>query len=183
VSLFVDPMRLAIAAEYESGDALIRAIDALRARGYGRLDAYVPTEVEGLDDHLAIPRTRIPIATLIAGVLGVATGYLVQWYCNSVSYPLDVGGRPIHPAPAYIPITFETMILFAAVVTTLALFAACRLPELWSPLGEVPGFERATIDRYWLGIDARDPRFDPRRTREHLFATDALRIVDLRGTR
>lgn len=179
MSRVVDPMRVAMAAEYDSGDALLRAAAALRARGYARLDAYTPIEIEGLEEQLSIPRTRIPLVTLIAGALGVAVGYLIQWYCNSVSYPIDVGGRPIHSAPALIPITFETMILFGAIATTIALFAASRLPELWSPLFDVAGFERASIDRYWLGIDERDPHFDAPRTREHFFATAPLRIVDL----
>lgn len=179
MSRVVDPMRVGIAAEYANGDALLRAAGALRHRGYRRLDAYVPTEVEGLDAALDIPRSRIPVVTFAAGVLGAATGYLVQWYCNAVSYPIDVGGRPIHSAPAFIPITFEIMVLFAAVATTVALFAACRLPELWTPLEEIPGFERATIDRYWLAVDRRDGHFDRRRTREHLFATEPIRIVDV----
>jgi hypothetical protein len=179
VTSVVDPLRLGIAAEYGDGAAVVRAAHALRARGYRRLDAYVPTEVEGLDDALAIPRSRIPLVALAAGVLGAAAGYLVQWYCTSVSYPLDVGGRPLHSAPAFVPISFEMMVLFAAVATTVALFAACRLPQLWAPLDAVAGFERATIDRYWLAVDRRDGHFDPRRTRAHLFATQPIRIVDL----
>ncbi len=176
---FVDPRQLAIAAEYPSPAALLAAVQALRGHGYDRLDAYTPTEIDGLDEQLAIPRSRIPLVTLVAGVLGVAVGYLVQWYCNSVSYPLDVGGRPIHSAPAFIPITFETMILFAAVATTAALFVTLRLPELWNPLFEVPGFERASVDRYWIGLDRRDPRFEQQRTRQHFVATGAMRVVDL----
>jgi hypothetical protein len=179
MSRFVDPMRLGMAAEYADERALLRAAAALRGRGYRRLDAFVPTEVEGLDEALAIPRSRIPRVTFAAGVLGAASGYLVQWYCNAVSYPIDVGGRPIHSALAFVPITFEMMVLFASVATTVALFATCRLPELWAPMNEVPGFERATIDRYWLTVDRRDAAFEARRTREHFFATQPIRIVDL----
>jgi hypothetical protein len=181
MKLFADPMRIGVAAEYASSAALLAAIAALRARGYVRLDTYTPTEIDGLDEHLAIPRSRIPLVALLAGGLGVAAGYLVQWYCNSVNYPLDVGGRPIHSAPAFVPITFETMILFAAVATTVALFAACRLPEVWNPLFEIDGFERATIDRYWLGVDERDAQFELGRTRQHLSATAPLRDVDVRA--
>jgi hypothetical protein len=176
-----DPMRIALGAEYGTPEALLAAAKHLRHLGYRRLDAFTPFEVAGIEEVLAIRRTRIPLVTLIAGLVGVTVGYLVQWYCNSFDYPIDVGGRPLHPLPAYIPITFETMILFGALATFAALLFTSRLPEPWNPLLEVEGFRRATIDRYWIGVDARDPSFDPERTERELRATEPLRVVLVGG--
>lgn len=183
IRLVVDPMRVKLGAEYASPEALLQAASEMHRRGYRRLDAYTPFEVEGLDEALGIRRTRIPLVTLVSGLLGAATGYLVQWFCNSFDYPLDVGGRPIHPAPAFIPITFETTILFAAGATFAALFIASRLPEPWNPLFEVDGFERATVDRYWIGVDGRDPSFERDATESDLRATHPLRVVEVERRR
>ena len=172
-------MSLFLAAEYDTPDAVREAARALHAKGYRQLDAFTPFELEGMAEDLGARRTRIPIVTFVCGALGAATGYLVQWYCNAVSFPINVGGRPIHSAPAFIPITFETMVLFASVGTFLAFFAACRLPDLWHPLAEIDGFERATVDRYWLAVDSRDPLFALPATEEHLHATGPLRLVHL----
>lgn len=179
IRLVADPMSVALAAEYESPEEVRRAARAMRERGYRRLDTYTPFDVEGLDEQVGARRTRIPIVTFACGALGAATGYLIQWFCNAVDFPINVGGRPMHSAPAFIPITFETMVLFASVGTFVAFFAACRLPELWNPLFEVEGFERASVDRYWLAVDERDPLYRPATTEEHLRATAPLRLVRL----
>lgn len=181
VPRFADPMHVALGAEYASPAELLRAASDLHERGYRRIDAYTPFEVEGLDDALGLHRTRIPIVTFVAGLIGAVTGYVIQWYCNSVDYPLNVGGRPIHSVPAFIPITFETTILFAALATFAALLLVSRLPEPWNPLLEIEGFERATVDRYWLGVDARDPIFERDATAGDLRATGALRVVEVPG--
>lgn len=179
VPRFVDPMRVGVVAEYDSPQALVAAAHAMRVHGYERLDAFTPFEVEGLDELLEVRRTRLPFVVLLAGLLGGALGYLIQWYCNSWNYPINVGGRPIHPIPAFIPVTFESTILLAGVVTFVGFFLASRLPELWNPLFEIEGFERTSVDRYWLAVDRRDLRFDPRATAEELTATRPLRVVPL----
>ncbi len=174
-----DPLRIAMAAEYESPDAVVRAAQSLRSLGYVRIDGYTPFDVEGLEECLAIGRTKVPAVAFVCGLAGAVIGYGIQWYCNAIDFPINVGGRPLNSAPAFIPITFETTILFAAFGAFFAFFAIGRLPELWNPLFEVDGFERASVDRYWIGIDARDPRFDPSRTLSDLHATAPLRVVVL----
>jgi hypothetical protein len=180
---FVDPMRVAIAAEYATPDALLDAATALRARGYVRLDAYTPYPLDALEDRLAIPRTRLPWLAFAAGVAGVVVGYGLQWFCNVWSYPIPVGGRPIHSGPAFIPITFETTVLFASAATFVGFFLASGLPELWNPLFEVPGFERASVDAFWLAVDGRDERFDAERTHDDVAATHPMRVVALEPDR
>lgn len=174
--LRVDPMSLGVLAQYETPEAIIAAAAELRRRGLRRIDAYTPYPLEDLAETIEVPRSRIPRASLAAGLLGACVGYGVQWFCNSFDYPIPVGGRPIHPVLAFVPITFETTVLFAGTATFLAFFVASRLPEIASPIFDVPGFERSTVDRFWLAVDARDPIFDPDETWQVLEATGPLSL-------
>ncbi len=168
MSLVVDPMRIAVAAEFATPGKLLAAARALRERGYERLDAYTPYPVEGLADLLGIRRTRLPWLTLAGGAFGGLSGYLLQWWCNAVDYPLNVGGRPLNSAPAFIPVTFEMTVLFASLFLFFGLWIGARMPEVWNPLFELEGFERASVDRFWLAVDAREARLEEEDERDEL---------------
>ena len=101
----------------------------------------------------------------------------MQWFCNSYDYPIDVGGRPLHSAPAFIPITFEMTILAASLTAVIGVFVAARLPRLWQPIFEAEGFDRTFVDRFFIGLDARDSRFDLERCERELLELGALRVV------
>lgn len=170
-------MRRGLLAEFESPEALTAAARRLREAGYSRLTAFTPFPVEDLEDELELPRTRIPLAALLAGVAGGGLAFLVQAWCNGLDYPLDVGGRPLFSWPAFVPITFELTVLGAAFAAFFGVLAASRLPRLWQPIFEVEGFERATIDRFFLGVDAADPRYAPDRLAAELSRLGALRVA------
>ncbi|HVS11947.1 MAG TPA: quinol:electron acceptor oxidoreductase subunit ActD [Planctomycetota bacterium] len=172
-----DPRRLGLLAEYDNPADLVRGAASMRERGYRRLDAFTPYEVPGLAETLGVARTRLPLVTLVAAAVGGTLAYLIQWWTNAVAYPIPVGGRPLHAAPAFVPITFETAILFAGVATFLGVLVLSRLTRLWAPIDEIDGFERASVDRYWLAVDRRDPSFDPERTARELEDTGPLRVV------
>jgi len=170
-------MHAGLLAEFDSAAALIAAARALRARGYRRLDAYTPYPVEGVEEALALPRSPLPRIVFPFALAGAGLAYLVQWAANAWAYPLVAGGRPPHAAPMFVPIAFETCVLAAALAALVALLVLCRLPELWHPVFAVEGFERASIDRFWLGVDAGDPRFDRDATAAELRAAGALRVA------
>jgi len=151
-------MRSGILAEFDSADALARAYERLAASGYRRLTSWTPYAVRSV--LRAEPRSPVPRWMLVGGLLGGAFGYLVQWWCNAVDYPIDVGGRPLHSAPAFIPITFESAVLAASLTGFFALLARCGLPRLSHPLFAIDDFDRVAIDRFWMGVDDADPRFD-----------------------
>ncbi|WP_437668705.1 DUF3341 domain-containing protein [Sorangium sp. So ce131] len=150
-------MRAGLLAEFETPEAMLRAIAELRSRGYRRLDAFTPYPVRGVEEALGLRRSPLSWILLPFAIAGAAGGYLVQWHNNAYDYPLNVGGRPAHAPPAFVPITFEMMVLATALSGLVVMLLLARLPELWSPVFDVPGFERASIDRFWIGIDARDP--------------------------
>jgi hypothetical protein len=170
-------MTAGLLAELTTADAMVDTLRALRERGYTMLDAWSPYPVREAEDAIALPRSPVPLIVFCAALTGAVLGYLIQWWTAAVSYPLDVGGRPAHAAPAFVPITFETTILFGGLAAFLSALALARLPRLHHPLDEVPGFERASIDRFFVGVDARDPHFSTDLTREHLAALAPLRVV------
>lgn len=170
-------METGVLGQFDDPDALLAAARELRKRGYRRLDAFTPYPVKGLEEALALPRSRLNWKVLPFSVMGVGVGYFIQWFCNAIDYPLNVGGRPPHSAPAFIPITFETGVLFSAVFGILVGLYLMRLPRLYLPLFEAEGFDRATMDRFLIGIDAADPSFSLIQAESDLRELGAKRIV------
>ena len=140
--------------ELTSADAAVACARLLRERGFEKIEAYTPYGIPELE-KLITTRTRIPWASLAAGLFGALFSYSVIWFCNAYDYPLDVGGRPLNSIPADIPIMFETAVLFSALATLFALLLRSGLPRLAHPLFEIEGFERVSVDRYWIGVDAK----------------------------
>ncbi|HEX7051829.1 MAG TPA: DUF3341 domain-containing protein [Longimicrobiales bacterium] len=166
-------------AEFDSMDDVIAAAARLRARGYEALEVDSPYPVTDADTLLGLRRPRLPVAVLAAGLIGAILTLAVQWYANAWDYPLNVGGRPLLSVPAWIPITFELGVLSAAFAAVGGLLAAAGLPRLWHPAFEVDAFDRVTTDRFFIIVDAADPRFDRVRTRHDLEALGAVRVLEL----
>ncbi len=172
-------MREGLVAEFDSGEALVRAARALHEDGYRALDAYTPYPMKEVEEAMGLPTSPLPRYVLFFGLFGAGFAYLVMWWTQNVSYRLDVGGHASNAIPAYIPITFELGVLFAALAAFFGTLGLCGLPRLHHPLFEVEGFERASIDRYFLAVEAKDPRFDPARTARELHGQGPLRVVHL----
>jgi hypothetical protein len=165
-------------AEFASAAAMREALTTLREKGYTGLETFSPFDVPGVESP-DVPRSRLPLVAFGAGLLGAAVSYAVQWYANVRSYPLDIGGRPTHAVPAFLVSTFEGAVLLAAVAVFVGVLVTLRLPKLWRPVFEIDGFERTSVDRYWVAISLRDPRAEPGLTARELEALRPLRIVRL----
>ncbi len=152
-------------ADFEDPDTLLAA--ALRARqaGYRRLDAYTPFPVEGLAEALGFHRTGMPLVMLIGGIVGCAAGLFLQYWCATIDYPLNVGGRPMNSWPSWIPVTFELTVLISSLFGVLGLLGLCGLPMPYHPVFNVQRFALASRDRFFLCIEATDPLFDRERTK------------------
>lgn len=171
--------RWGLLAEFPDAGALTRAARAARAAGYTRLDAYSPFPHEGLAEAVGFHRTRLGWAVLGAALTGALVGYLIQWWTMAVDYPVNVGGRPLNSWPAFVPITFELMVLFAALTAVVGAIVGSGLPRPHHPVFAVPAFERATTDGFFLSIEASDERFDPERTRAFLVRLGAMEVSDV----
>jgi hypothetical protein len=143
------------------------------------MDAYTPFPVHGLSAALGRRRTRLPLLTLLGGLLGAAVGYGMQYYASVISYPLNVGGRPYHSWPAFLPITFELAVLFGAFFSLLGMFALNGLPMPYHAVFNVPRFDLASRSRFFLCIEARDPLFSPDRTRQFLEGLGASGVYEV----
>jgi hypothetical protein len=169
-------MRAGVIAELPGELALFRAVRAIRARGWSRLEAYTPYYIEGLDEAMGRHRSPLAIATAGGALFGAIGAYALQWFLVAYLYPIDAGDRPPHMPLAYVPITIEMGFLFGGIVSFLAVLVAARLVKLWEPVNDVPGFVSATRDGFWLAIGRDDPQFDALAIESELAAAGAMRV-------
>lgn len=166
-------------AEFEEHEQVLEAARRAHAEGYRRMDAYAPFPVEGLPEALGHEYTLVPLITLVGGMMGGLGGYFMEWYSMARLYPLNVGGRPLNSWPNFIPVVFELTVLVASLSAFLAVFVLNRLPQPNHPVFNVPEFERASIDRFFLCIEAGDPKFDLDRTRRFLESLKASKVSEV----
>jgi Protein of unknown function (DUF3341) len=168
-------------AEFLDPDSLVLATERAYEAGYRRMDAYAPFPIEGLADALGMHRSWVPRIVLAFGFIGASSMYLFQYLAMGVWYPLNIGGRPYNSIPSFVPPTFEVGILFASLSAVIAVLILNRLPEPYHPVFNVPEFARATTDRFFLAIDARDPQFNQTRTAEFLRGLGAREVYSVPG--
>jgi hypothetical protein len=149
-----------VIAEFTDPQELLTAANAAREAGYTELDAYSPFPIHGLSDAIGFKHSRLSAVVLAGGIIGGLAGFFMCWYANVVWYPLNIGGKPYNSWPAWIPITFECTILFAAFAAVLGMLALNGLPMPYHPVFNVPRFDQASRDKFFLVIQARDPKFD-----------------------
>src|SRR5881394_2153307 len=173
-----EPKIFGIAAEFETHEQLVRAARNAYAHGFRKMDGYAPFPVDGLAEALG-KKNRLPLFVLCGGVVGGLGGYFMEWFANVVSYPINIGGRPLHSWPAFIPITFELTVLCAGLTAFFGSLATCGLPKPYHPMFNLPEFERASQDRFFLCIQADDPIFDATKTREFLQRLNPLNVAEV----
>ncbi|MBI2816339.1 MAG: DUF3341 domain-containing protein [Acidobacteria bacterium] len=173
------PATYGLLAEFESPEALHNAAIRARSEGYSCMDAYTPFPVEGMGAIFGSHRKRVSLITLIGGLAGGLGGYYMQHWMSAVNYPLNVGGRPLESILAFIPVTFEMAVLGAALSAFLGMLALNGLPQPYHPVFNVDQFAMASRDKFFLCIQAIDPKFDQRGTRELLEAMDAHGVFDV----
>jgi hypothetical protein len=166
-------------AELDSPTKLVDGIRRAQQAGYTILEAYTPYPMEEVSEALGRHRSRLPLIVLLSGIAGCLFGFLLQYVTAVHLYPLNVGGRPLNSWPAFIPVTFETTILFAAFGAVLGMFALCGLPQPYHPMFNVPRFSQATRASYFLAVSVRDPRFDREETRRFLARLDVVEVFDV----
>ncbi len=179
IEMNLDPDYYGMMAEFDSADKLVAATKRAHDEGYRKLDAYTPYPVEGLADALDFHHTWVPAIVLAGGIIGAVSGYLLQYYVAVVAYPLNVGGRPLNTWPMFVPVVFEMTILVAAVFAVLGMLALNGLPMPYHPVFNVPRFDSATRDRFFLVIHATDEKFDREGTRRFLQNLGAFEVSDV----
>jgi Protein of unknown function (DUF3341) len=154
------PLIYGVMAEFDNPEMLRAGAERAHAAGYRRMDAYSPFPIEGLAQVIGFKRTQLPLIVLIGGILGGIGGFYLQYWTSVIDYPLIVGGKPYNSWPAFIPVTFETTILGAALAAVLGMLGLNGLPMPYHPVFNVERFALASRDRFFLCIEAADPKFD-----------------------
>jgi hypothetical protein len=173
------PAIYGVMAEFDDPTAVVAATRRAHEEGYRVMDAYSPYPIEALSEAIGFHKNRLPLIVLIGGILGGLGGFLMQYYITVINYPLNVGGKPLFSWPAYIPITFETTVLGAALAAIFGMLALNGLPEPYHPVFNAPNFAFASRDRFFLVIEARDPKFDREATTGFLRSLGAQEVTDV----
>jgi hypothetical protein len=160
-----EPLELVgVLAEYRDVTAIMKAARGVRNAGFTRWDVYSPFPIHGIDAAIGIRPTILPWIVLCGGLTGTATAYGLEWFCNAFDYKFMISGKPYISLPAFIPVMFELTVLFSALTAVFGMLLLNRLPMHYNPLFKSDRFRRVTNDRFFIAIDASDPKFEERET-------------------
>jgi hypothetical protein len=173
------PATYGLIAEFDNPSDAVTAARRVHEEGYRRIDAFSPYPVEELSEAIGVHRTPMSLIVLIGGLLGGTLGYLMQYYLLVIDYPLNVGGKPLHSWPAFIPITFEMTVLGAGLFAVFGMLALNGLPEPYHPVFNAPNFALASRDRFFVLVESADPKFDRDQTAEFLRSLGPREVTDV----
>jgi hypothetical protein len=168
-----------VMGEFASVSDLVHAIERAREKGYTAIDAFSQFPSHEVIHALHLPASPLPWMVLAGGLFGMVGGYLLQIYAAVIDYPLNIGGKPLHSWPFFIPITFECTILGAALTAVFGMFALNRLPTPYHPVFNHPKFALASRDAFFIIIEATDPKFDPDTVSEFLNSIEARNVAEV----
>lgn len=168
-------------AEYATAQQLLDAAGQAHRAGFRAMDAYTPFPIEALSEVICDHhKSKVPLICLSGGVIGALAGWGLEYWTSAINYPMNIGGKPYNSWPAFIPVLFETTVLFASFAAAIGMFLLNGLPQPYHPVFNVARFrEKASRDGYFLCIEAQDGMFDRSGTREFLLATGAVEVNDV----
>ena len=167
-------------AEFNTPTELVEATEAAHAAGYRRMECYTPYPVEEAAEALHFHTTRVPLLCLLGGLMGVTTAFLMETWINVWGYPLNIAGRPLWSWPAFIIPAYEWTILFAGLSAAFGMIGLNGLPQLYHPVFNAPNFRNgATTDKFFLCLEAHDPKFSLNETRAFLEQFPAVSVVEV----
>ncbi|HWF87363.1 MAG TPA: DUF3341 domain-containing protein [Pyrinomonadaceae bacterium] len=173
------PPLYGVMAEFESPSDLVAAAHRVYSLGYRRINGYSPYPIEELSEAIGFTKTSLPLIVFIGGIVGGLSGFFMQYWMAAIDYPINVGGKPTNSWPAWIPITFEMTVLFAAFSAVLGMLILNKLPQPYHPVFNLPNFALATRDRFFLAIEANDPKFNHAEVIELLKSLNAVAVNDV----
>jgi Protein of unknown function (DUF3341) len=166
-------------AEFDDPASLVRAARRAYESGYRRLDTFSPYPIEEAWEAIGHHDRRLSFIVLCGGVLGMMSGYGLEYWVHAITYPTNIAGKPLNSWPQFIPVTFELTILFAAISAVLGMIVLNGLPMPYHPVFNVPRFEHASRDKFFLLVESTDPKFDRDKTLEFLRGLDASEINEV----
>jgi hypothetical protein len=173
------PALYGIMAEFDNPSDLVAAARRTHEAGYRRINGYSPYPIEELTEAIGFTRTTLPLIVLIGGILGALGGFFMQYWMEVIDYPLNVGGKPFNSWPAFIPITFECTVLVASFAAVLGMLVLNKLPQPYHPVFNAPNFALATRDKFFLVIEANDPKFRYGEAKQFMKTLGAMDVSDV----
>ena len=168
-----------VMAEFRTPREVVEAARRVHEAGYRKIDGYSPYPIEELSEALGQHHSALPKIVLAGGIFGLLAGAALQYWASVIEYPLNIGGRPFNSWPAFVIPAYETTILFAAAAAVLGMLALNGLPEPYHPVFNVPGFVLASRDKFFICIEAVDPKFDREATKAFLGGLGASEVSEV----
>ncbi len=175
----MSPPLYGLLAEFHSPQEVVEAAERVHAAGYRKVDGFSPFPIEELSEALELHKSHLPKLVLGGGLAGLVGGFGLQYWASVIEYPMNIGGRPFLSWPAFIVPAYETTILFAAGAAVLGMLALNGLPEPYHPVFNVPGFALASRDKFFILIEATDPKFDRAETARFLKGAGASDVSEV----
>ena len=169
-------------AEFEQSADILHAAATVRDAGYRRWDVFSPFPVHGMDEAMGLGRSKVGWFTFCGGVTGYTAGMLMIWFMNAYDYPLVVGGKPLFSPMSSFPVCYEMTILFGAFGSLGGMLFLNRLPRWYNPLFNSERFRTVTHDKFFICIEAGDPKFNDAETRRLLESLGSQHIEEVRET-
>jgi hypothetical protein len=167
-------------AEFETPSDLVRAAQTAYGDGWRRMDCYTPYPVEEAAEAIGFHANKVPLITLIGGLMGLCAMYSMETWISTLAYPLNIAGRPTYSWPAFIIPAYEWTILFAGLSAAFGMLAMNGLPSLYHPLFNAPNFRDGALDdKFFLCLEAQDPKFDSAETRVYLESFSPSSVVEV----
>lgn len=163
-------------AEYESPGAVLHAAEKFRDAGYSKFDSHTPFPIHGMDAAMGLKDSKLGLIVFPAALAGTTAAFLMMWWMNGVDYPLVIGGKPPYSLPSQVPIMFELTILFSAFATVFGMFGLNKLPRHHHPIFNSDRFRGFSDDKFFLSVEAEDPKWDLERTKALLDSTHPTHV-------
>jgi hypothetical protein len=173
------PATYGLLAEFDTPSALVAAARRTYEAGYRKLDTFSPYPIEEAWEAIGHHDRRLSLIVLIGGLAGLATGFALQEWVHQVAYPINIAGKPLNSWPQFVPVMFELTILFAALSAVLGMIVLNGLPQPYHPVFNVPRFEHASRDKFFLLVESTDPKFDRTKTLDFLKSLEASEINEV----
>lgn len=163
-------------AEFDTAAQVYEACEKVRDARYQHWDSFTPFPVHGLEKAMGLGRSKLGFFVFWFGISGAIGAMTLQWWVSAVDYPIIISGKPYFSWQAFIPVTFEVMILFSAASSVLLMLFFNRLPQWYHPLLKVERFRAATDNKFFIAIESKDPQFDPQGTQDFLKSVGASHV-------
>ena len=173
-------VKYGLLAEFDTAADIMHAAEKVRDSGYKRWDVYTPFPIHGMDDAMGLKKSKVGWFTFCGGAIGITAGYLMIWWMNAFDYAIVVGGKPLFSPIYSFPVAYECTILLAAFGSLGGMLFLNRLPRWYNPIFSSERFKRASHDKFFLAIEATDPKFSDTETRKLLQDTGSKHIEEVR---